>query len=183
MSYLKDELLPLEKEKARNLRFKVAKFVLLDDVLYKKNFSLPYLRCLTLDESNYVMRDVHEEACENHSGARSLVHKLVCIRYYWPSMQADAKSYVQACDRSQHYSNVLRQPSKHLNLMTVVVQLLERSLFPFLLVVWWLSWKCQSILELFSLRQILASPKWFLKGIQLLLLMLFDMGRVTSLAM
>lgn len=142
MSYLKDELLPLDKEKARNLRFKAAKFVLCDDVLYKKNFSLPYLRCLTLDESNYVMRDVHEEACENHSGARSLVHKLVCIRYYWPSMQADAKSYVQACDRSQHYSNVLRQPSKHLNLMTVVVQLLERSLFPFLLVVWWLSWKC-----------------------------------------
>lgn len=60
ISYLKDSILPEEKEEARKLRIRVAKFVLMDEVLYKRGFSQPYLRCLTLNESNYVMRDFHE---------------------------------------------------------------------------------------------------------------------------
>ena len=39
MSYLKDRLLPLDKEETQKLRFKAVKFVLLDDVLYKRSFS------------------------------------------------------------------------------------------------------------------------------------------------
>ena len=39
MSYLKDKLLPLDKEETQKLRFRAAKFVLLDDVLYKRSFS------------------------------------------------------------------------------------------------------------------------------------------------
>ena len=64
ISYLKDSILPKEKEVARRLRVKAAKFILMDEVLHKKGLSQPYLRCLTLDESNNVMRDIHEGACE-----------------------------------------------------------------------------------------------------------------------
>ena len=59
MSYLKDGLLPEDREEVRKLRVRAAKFVLLDEVLYKKGFSQPYLRCLTLDKSHYVMRDIY----------------------------------------------------------------------------------------------------------------------------
>jgi len=92
MFYLKDGLLAEDREEARKLRVRVAKFVLMDEVLYKRGFSQPYLRCLTPDESYYILRDVHEEACGNHSGAKSLVYKIVHARYYWPSMQVDAKA-------------------------------------------------------------------------------------------
>ena len=77
----------------------------------------PYLGCLTLDNSNYIMRDVHEGACGNHSRVRSLVHKIVRAGYYWPFMQVDAEAYVKACDKSQCFSNVPRRPSKYLTLM------------------------------------------------------------------
>ena len=87
---------------------KVVKFVLMDEVLYKKSFSQPYLRCLTPDESHYILRDIHEGAYGNHSRARSLVYKIVRAGYYWPSMQADAKTYVKVCDKCQHYSNIPR---------------------------------------------------------------------------
>ena len=70
----------------------------MDEVLYKGGFSQPYLRCLASDEANYVLREVHEGACGNHSGARSLVHKVVRAGYYWPTIQADAKAYVKVCD-------------------------------------------------------------------------------------
>ena len=59
MSYLKDGLLPEDREEVRKLRVRAAKFVLLDEVLYKKGFFQPYLRCLTLDKSHYVMRDIY----------------------------------------------------------------------------------------------------------------------------
>ena len=51
---------------------------------------------------------------ENHLGARSLVHKIVHIGYYWSSMQADAKAYFKAYDKCHHYNNVPRWPSEHL---------------------------------------------------------------------
>ena len=35
----------------------------------------PFLRCLDEDDADYVLREVHEGVCKNHSGARSLAHK------------------------------------------------------------------------------------------------------------
>ena len=39
VSYHKDRLLPEDKEQDRKLRIKVAKFVLMDEVLYKRSIS------------------------------------------------------------------------------------------------------------------------------------------------
>ena len=77
ISYLKDGSLSEGKDKARRLRVRSARYVLLNDVLYKRGFSQPYFRCLSPDEANYVLREVHEGACGNHLGARSLIHKVV----------------------------------------------------------------------------------------------------------
>ena len=98
VGYLKEGKLPQGRDEARKLRIKSAKYVLMDEVLYKRGFSQPYLRCLAPDEANYVLTEVHEGACENHSGARSLVHKVVRAGYYWQTIQADAKAYVKVCD-------------------------------------------------------------------------------------
>ena len=85
-SYLKNGVLPDEKEAARKLKVQVVRFVLIKDVLYKRGFSRLYLQCLGDEEADYVMREVHEGICGNHSGSRSLVHKLVRAGYYWPTM-------------------------------------------------------------------------------------------------
>ena len=49
ISYLKDGSLLEGKDEARKLRVQLAKYVLLNEVLYKRGFSQPYLRCLSLD--------------------------------------------------------------------------------------------------------------------------------------
>ena len=85
-SYLKNGVLLDEKEAARKLKVQAVRFILIKDVLYKRGFSRPYLRCLGNEEVDYVMREVHEGICGNHSGSRSLVHKLVRAGYYWPTM-------------------------------------------------------------------------------------------------
>ena len=76
-SYLKNGVLPDEKEAARKLKVRASRFVLIKDVLYKRSFSRPYLRCLGNEEADYVMREIQEGICGNHSESRSLVYKLV----------------------------------------------------------------------------------------------------------
>ena len=111
---MKDGQLPEERDKARKLRVSSARYVFMDEVLYRRGFSQLYLRCLAPNEANYVLREIHEGAYGNHSGARSLVHKVVRAGYYWPNMQTDAKAYVKTCNQCQRFSNVPRQPSEYL---------------------------------------------------------------------
>ena len=86
ISYLKDGILLEGKDEARKLRVRSARYVLLNDALYKRGFSQPYLKCLSPDKTNYMLREVHEGACKNHSKARSLIHKVVRAGYYWPTI-------------------------------------------------------------------------------------------------
>ena len=117
VSYLKDGKLSKGKDEARKLKVRAARYFLMEEVLYKIGFSQPYLRCLAPDEANYVLREVHEGACENHSRARSFIHKVIRAGYYWPTVQADAKAYVKVYDQCQRFSNVPRQPSEYLTPM------------------------------------------------------------------
>ena len=94
--YLEDETLPTDVVEARKLKVKATKFILLQGVLYRRGFSLPYLRYLDKLKVEYVIKEVHEGICGNHSGARFLVHKLVRAGYYWLTMQKEAVSYVRA---------------------------------------------------------------------------------------
>ena len=90
IAYLRSSILPDGKDAARKLKVQASRFVLIKDVLYKRGFSRSYLRCLSHDEADYVMKEVHEGICGNHSRARSLVHKLIRAGYYWPTMLKDA---------------------------------------------------------------------------------------------
>ena len=68
ISYLRTGMLPNRKDAARKLKVQASRYVLIKDVLYKRGFSRPFLRCLSHEEADYVMRKVHEGICGNHSG-------------------------------------------------------------------------------------------------------------------
>ena len=77
IAYLRSGILPDRKDTTMKLKVQASRFMLIRDVLYKRGFSRPYLRCLSHDEVDYVMREVHEGICGNHLGARSLACKLI----------------------------------------------------------------------------------------------------------
>jgi ribonuclease HI len=97
--YLKNGKLPTNKTEARKLKIRASHFQLLGGTLYKMGFARPHLRCLSPEEANYAIREVHEGVCGNHSGARALAHKLTRAGYYWPSLLHDATQYVKTCDK------------------------------------------------------------------------------------
>ena len=79
--YLKERWLPKNKTEARKIQIRVAHFVIINDALYKRGYSLPYLRCVNLEEADYVFREIWEGICGNHAGARSLVGKTLRVGY------------------------------------------------------------------------------------------------------
>ena len=56
--------------------------MLLNDALYKRGFSLPYLRCVKEDEVRYILEEVHEGICGYHAGPRSLISKITRTGYF-----------------------------------------------------------------------------------------------------
>ena len=77
ISYLRNETLPEDHNASYRLKVQSSRFILIRDVLYKRGFSHPYLKCLVSNKADYVMREVHERVCRNHSEACSLIHKLI----------------------------------------------------------------------------------------------------------
>ena len=84
--FLQDGHLPQDVDKDRKIRKRAAWFTILNDVLYKKGFSMPYLRCVDDDEAKYILEEIHEGISGDHAGARSLVSKVIRTGYFWPTM-------------------------------------------------------------------------------------------------
>ena len=75
IQYLKDGKRPEDKNKARLLRLKAARYILYDGQLYRRGFLIPLLKCVNLEEGNYILQEIHEGVCDNHIGGQSLAHK------------------------------------------------------------------------------------------------------------
>ncbi|WJZ96115.1 hypothetical protein VitviT2T_014835 [Vitis vinifera] len=73
--YLRTGTLPEEPKQAHKTQVQAARFILIGGHLYKRFFTGPYLRCLNHSETLYVLAELHEGICGNHSGGRSLAHK------------------------------------------------------------------------------------------------------------
>lgn len=67
-----------------------------------------YLSCVKEDEAKYILKEVHEGICGDHTGPRSLVSKIIRTGYFWPTMQKDAREFVERCDKCRRFGNVQR---------------------------------------------------------------------------
>ncbi|XP_042944810.1 uncharacterized protein LOC122278690 [Carya illinoinensis] len=103
MEYLEEGKLPEIKDEARRVKKKVTRFQLIDGVLYKRGFSTPLLRCISTQEAQYVLAEIHEGICGNHSGRRTLARKVVRAGYYWPNALKDAREFSKKCVKCQTF--------------------------------------------------------------------------------
>ena len=77
VSFLQDGRLPQDTEKAKKIKKRAARFTILNDTLYKRGFSMPYLKCVDEEEAKYVLEEIHKGICGDHAGPRSLVSKVI----------------------------------------------------------------------------------------------------------
>ena len=83
---------------AHKVQIQSARFSLVDGQLYKRSLGGPYLKCLTPEQGQYVLAELHEGICRNHPRGRTLAHRAHTQGYYWPTMKSDDADYVKKCD-------------------------------------------------------------------------------------
>nr|MCH9869276.1 reverse transcriptase-like protein [Serratia marcescens] len=110
-------VLPQDAQEAKKIRAKSARYVLQDGVLYRRSASMPLLRCLSPEEAEEALKMIHDGACDNHPGARTLAHKALRAGFFWPTMKHDAQELVRRCDACQRFSNVPRAPATEVSIM------------------------------------------------------------------
>ncbi|GJZ60609.1 reverse transcriptase domain-containing protein [Tanacetum coccineum] len=82
-----------------------------------------YLTKETLPEDKKKARVVRRKASRMHSGPRSVVAKAIRTRYYWPTMNTNARKLIRECNDCQVYRPIPRNPQQNLTPIT--------SLWPF----------------------------------------------------
>ncbi|XP_072052119.1 uncharacterized protein [Arachis hypogaea] len=110
--------LPSDEKDAAKLRREAAKYAVIQGQLFRKGLNQPLLKCLRPDQTDYVLREVHEGCCGHHIGGKALARKLIRAGYYWPSMMTDSKEFVKKCVKCQQNANFARAPASELSLLT-----------------------------------------------------------------
>ncbi|XP_025652914.1 uncharacterized protein [Arachis hypogaea] len=117
-NFLESDKLPDDEKEAKVLRREVAKYAIIQGQLFKKGLSQPLLKCLHPDQTDYVLREVHEGCCGHHIRGKALARKLIRAGYYWPSMMEDSREFVRKCIKCKENANFNRAPASELCLLT-----------------------------------------------------------------
>ncbi|XP_063950861.1 uncharacterized protein LOC135153043 [Daucus carota subsp. sativus] len=95
--YLETGHLPPDAGEARKLQVIALKYALIEGILYKKSFVIPYLKCLRPDEAREALKEVHEGICGQHLRGRALAHKVTRLGAF-PLASAQKKFLIVAID-------------------------------------------------------------------------------------
>ena len=112
--YIATRKLPEDRNKAHKIQVQSVRFSLVDGQLYKRSLGGPYLKCLSPEQSQYVLAELHEGICGNHLEGRTLAHQVHTQGYNWSTMKSDVADYVRKCDPYQRMSPILRSPAQEL---------------------------------------------------------------------
>ena len=99
----------------KTMKQQAARYILIDQDLYRRGYSRPLLKCHNPEQVTYVMTELHEGVCGTHSGARTTAAKVLRAGYYWPTTQGDCTEYVQKCLKCQEFGTLSHQKPENLH--------------------------------------------------------------------
>ena len=76
---------------------KAARYTMIGDDLYKREYGQPFLKCVTVEQAQYIIKELHEGICGYHSDARTMATRVLRVGYFWPTIEADYQDYVRKC--------------------------------------------------------------------------------------
>ena len=116
--YINEGTLPDDPKEAAKIRVRSSRFTNHKGSLYNRGFFTPFLKCIAGEDTEYVVREVHEGIYGNHIGARTLAGKVLRQGYYWLTILKDATDLVKKCRICQEHAKISRLPSEPLTSIT-----------------------------------------------------------------
>ncbi|XP_057808738.1 uncharacterized protein LOC131023214 [Salvia miltiorrhiza] len=103
-----------------NQRARYENYCLNNDQLYKRSFTHPLLKCLSPEEANFALTEIHAGCCGGHTGFRDLIRKTFRAGFYWPTITNDAREFVRKCEACQRHAGRINIPGETMGIMYVV---------------------------------------------------------------
>jgi ribonuclease HI len=105
MAYLRGHYEPKNELQEKRLKQRARGYAVVNGELYKSGVTEPWLRCITSEKGLELLREIHSGFCGAHIGTRALAVKAIKQKFYWPTINVDAKALVRQCEASQKTTN------------------------------------------------------------------------------
>jgi len=101
---------PSDGWEARKLKVQAARFVLVEEKLFKWRLSGPLMTCVEKEAARRIMEEIHKGLCRIYSGRRALAIKIKRHSYFWQKMIKDCEKFSKRCEKCQRHAPTIRQP-------------------------------------------------------------------------
>jgi hypothetical protein len=101
LAYMVNRTLPEDTVEARRIIRRSKAFVIVQGKLYKKSITGVLQRCVTPQEGQEILKDIHAGVCGHHAISRAIAAKAFCAGFYWLTAIEDAKDIVRRCEACQ----------------------------------------------------------------------------------
>jgi hypothetical protein len=119
LAYMINKTLPEDTVEAKRVIRRSKAFVVLQGKLYKKSISGVLQRCITPQEGQEILKDIHAGVCGHHASSRAIVAKAFRAGFYWLTAIEDAKDIVRKCEACQRFTSRPHAPTTELQPITL----------------------------------------------------------------
>ena len=111
MNYIANSELPDDEVEARQIRHRAHTYTIINKELYKRSVSGIFQRCVDVDTSYRLLKDIHQGECGHHASSRAIVAKAFRHGFYWPTALEDAEQLVHAYNGCQRFGQLRHMPT------------------------------------------------------------------------
>jgi hypothetical protein len=94
LAYMINKTLPEDTVEARRIIRRSKAFVVLQGKLYKISITGVLQRCVTPQEGQDILKDIHAGVCRHHASSRAIAAKAFRVGFYWLTAIEDAKDII-----------------------------------------------------------------------------------------
>jgi hypothetical protein len=106
--------LPEDAVEAKRITRRSKAFVVWQGKLYKKSITGILQRCVTPQEGQTILKDIHSGVCGHHASSRAIVAKAFRAGFYWLTAIKDVKDIVQKYEACQRFASRPHAPAAEL---------------------------------------------------------------------
>jgi hypothetical protein len=114
LAYMVNKALPEDTVEAKRIIRRSKAFVALQGKLYKKSITGVLHRCVTTQEVQDILRDIHAGVCGHHASSRAIAAKAFHAGFYWLTAIEDSKEIVRRCEACQRFASRPHAPAAEL---------------------------------------------------------------------
>jgi ribonuclease HI len=111
ISFLQGNRLSDNEAYNKRMEARTRPYVIIEGELYKHGVCSPLLNCLSRNEGQELMKEIHAGLCGAHIGSRPLLGKVFREGFYWPKAASNTADLVQKCENCQKCARDQKQPS------------------------------------------------------------------------